>query len=291
MRHTKIIWGLLLIAPFVLLHYGCKKSDKDSDPIPTPPTINLPTVTTSDTKYVSSISANCAGNVSSDGGASITDKGICYSTAPSPTTADTKLSSGSGKGEIGFYLINLNPSTKYYVRAYATNSKGTAYGAEKSFTTTATAIIDIGYYYQGGLIFYTDGTGHGLIAAPYDQGTLNWGCEGTSVSGTSTALGSGQSNTTKIVNTCGTSNIAARVCDNLTLYGYSDWYLPSKDELNLMHENLYLNDIGGFSMDRYWSSSQYNGQFAWCQFFNLNLNQLYYDKDLIAYPVRAARSF
>jgi len=291
MLKNKIVWGLWLCSATLIFILGCKKNDKDSVPTPSQPTINLPTVFTSDTKFISSVSANCIGNVTSDGGATVTDRGICYSTAPAPTTSGTKLSSGSGKGEIGFYLINLTPSTTYYVRAYAINSKGTAYGAEKSFTTTATSVIDIGYFYQGGIIFYTDGTGHGLIAAPYDQGTFNWGCEGTSVSGTSTVVGSGQVNTTNIVNTCGTSNIAARVCDNLTLYGYSDWFLPSKDELKLMHHNLHLLNIGGFSMNRYWSSSQFNGQFAWCQLFSSNLEQLYYDKDLIAYPVRAARSF
>lgn len=156
------------------------------------------------------------------------------------------------------------------------------------------ALLDslYGKTYQGGLIFYLNtGTGSGMVAAPSNQGTLNWGCEGSNISGTSTALGSGKNNTLLIVSSCFPSGIAARACDNLVLGGYSDWYLPSKDELNLMHQKLYLKGHGNFQLARYWSSSQYNAQFAWCQLFNLNLNQLYYDKDLIAYPVRAARTF
>lgn len=149
-----------------------------------------------------------------------------------------------------------------------------------------------GKTYKGGLIFYLNtSTGAGLVSAASDQGTLNWGCEGTSIAGTSTALGTGSANTAKIVAGCSTPNIAARVCSDLVLEGFSDWYLPSKDELKLMHQNLSLKGFGNFSLSRYWSSSQYNAQFAWCQFFNLNVNQLYYDKDLIAYPVRAIRSF
>lgn len=152
--------------------------------------------------------------------------------------------------------------------------------------------IEIGQTFEGGLIFYVDDTGsHGLIAAPFDQGTVNWGCERLNVPGTSTSLGTGQSNTNLILNACSKAGIAARICDDLELNGYNDWYLPSKDELNLMHQNLHLEGLGEFKMNRYWSSSQYNAQFAWCQFFNSNTNQLFYDKDLIAYPVRAIRSF
>ncbi len=58
-----------------------------------------------------------------------------------------------------------------------------------------------------------------------------------------------------------------------------------------MHENLHLHGKGNFSLTRHWSSSQYNANFVWVQFFNNNVNQLYYDKELIAYPVRAIRSF
>lgn len=172
------------------------------------------------------------------------------------------------------------------------NANRTSDSNNSSTASTNTSSISIGQTYEGGIVFYVDASGqHGLVAAPSDQGTVKWGCQGSSIPGTSTLLGTGLANTNAIVTYCSTSSIAARLCYNLVLNGKSDWYLPSKTELNLMHENLYLHNIGNFQTDRYWSSSQYNGQFAWCQFFNLNLNQLYYDKDLIAYPVRAIRSF
>ena len=89
----------------------------------------------------------------------------------------------------------------------------------------------IGDTYQGGIIFYLDGNGGGLIAAPTDQsfGASQWGCMGTSI-GTGTALGSGAQNTAMIELGCTTPYIAADVCANLTLGGYSDWFLPSSSE-------------------------------------------------------------
>lgn len=149
-----------------------------------------------------------------------------------------------------------------------------------------------GKTYKGGLIFYFDvNTGKGLISAPEDLGPVLWGCEARFIGSTQTGIGSGEKNTKRIILRCSEPNIAARVCGELEIDNYSDWYLPSRDELNLMHVNLHLNGLGNFSLNRYWSSSEQGSNFAHCQFFNLNTNQLYYDKDLIAYPVRAIRSF
>jgi uncharacterized protein (TIGR02145 family) len=98
----------------------------------------LPTVTTN---TVSEIAANIAlsgGTVSSNGGASITGKGICWSTSTEPTIAlSTKTTVISNQASFNVYMGSLAPNTKYYVRAFATNSVGTAYGEEKSFTTAA----------------------------------------------------------------------------------------------------------------------------------------------------------
>jgi hypothetical protein len=116
----------------------------------------------------------------------------------------------------------------------------------------------IGESYGGGIIFYVDNDGkHGLIAATSNQSNAPWGCEGTNITGTSTLIG-GQANTNAIVNGCSTAGIAARICDQLVLNGYSDWFLPSKTELNLMHTNLHYNGQGGFNIGApYWSSSQF----------------------------------
>ena len=87
----------------------------------------------------------------------------------------------------------------------------------------------IGDTYQGGIIFYLDGNGGGLIAAPTDQsfGASEWGCMGTNI-GTGSAIGSGAQNTAMIELGCTTPYTAADVCANLTLNGYSDWFLASK---------------------------------------------------------------
>ena len=98
-------------------------------------TVVLPTVTTSTITQITETSAVAGGNVTSDGNANVTERGVCISTVSNPTTSNTKITAGSGTGTFNCNLTNLQPNTKYYVRAYAVNSKGTAYGDEVSFTT------------------------------------------------------------------------------------------------------------------------------------------------------------
>ena len=97
--------------------------------------IELPTVTTAEVKDVTETTAVSGGEVVSDGGAEVTARGICWSTKQTPTIEDNKTTDGSGVGSFTSNLSNLEPQTTYYVRAYATNEKGTAYGEEVSFTT------------------------------------------------------------------------------------------------------------------------------------------------------------
>lgn len=108
-----------------------------------------------------------------------------------------------------------------------------------------------------------------MIAAPDIPGQpTQWGCTETEITGADgTALGTGNQNTIDIMADCATAGIAARICGDLVLNGYIDWYLPSKDELN----KLYINReaIGGFSDGFYWSSSEASLYIAWTQnFFN-----------------------
>ena len=92
-------------------------------------------VTTKDVSDITTNSATCGGNVASYGNGSITARGVCWSTKPNPTINDNKTSDGSGTGDFTSNLTNLTENTTYYVRAYATNEKGTSYGEEKSFKT------------------------------------------------------------------------------------------------------------------------------------------------------------
>lgn len=94
-----------------------------------------PTVMTDEVSVITSNSAICGGNVTSDGGDDVTARGVCYSTSPNPTITNSHTSDGNGTG---FYVSNLTgllPNTTYYVKAYATNSMGTSYGDQKCFTT------------------------------------------------------------------------------------------------------------------------------------------------------------
>jgi len=97
--------------------------------------IDLPTLTTSAVTSITRTSATSGGNITNDGGADITARGVCWSTSTNPTTADNNTSNGTGTGTYSSNLSGLTPGTTYYVRAYATNCSGTAYGNEVSFTT------------------------------------------------------------------------------------------------------------------------------------------------------------
>ena len=98
----------------------------------------LPVVLTLDMTDITSSTAKGHGKVTDQGGSAVTERGICWSTSPSPTTSGSHANSGTGAGEYTVSLSNLTPGTKYYVRAYATNSQGTTYGEQKDFTTSAT---------------------------------------------------------------------------------------------------------------------------------------------------------
>jgi hypothetical protein len=96
---------------------------------------NLPEVTTAEVTDITTTTAACGGNVLSDGGSEVTAKGVCWNTTTNPTIADYHTTDGFGTGIFNSNLTNLEDNKTYYLRAYATNSVGTAYGQEVSFTT------------------------------------------------------------------------------------------------------------------------------------------------------------
>jgi hypothetical protein len=212
---------------------------------------------------ITKVSAESGGNIISDGGCEITERGICWSRKPNPTVDNHKAPSGSGTGSFTATMTSLYPNDTYYVRAYATNSQATVYGPEISFTTQpGSSGLFIGQFYAGGYIFHLDETGdHGLVCSPEDVGSAPWGCFGTLIN-TGTAVGTGATNTAAILANCNEPGIAARLCNDYESGGYNDWFLPSKDELILIYSHLYETGIVDFQFQVYWSSSEWGSQAA-----------------------------
>jgi hypothetical protein len=104
---------------------------------------SLPSVTTNEVTNITMTTATCGGNVTSDGGANVTARGVCWNTEHNPTTSNSHTSDGTGTGNYTSSLTDLTPNTTYYVRAYALNSVGVAYGDEISFTTLAEPTVPI----------------------------------------------------------------------------------------------------------------------------------------------------
>jgi uncharacterized protein (TIGR02145 family) len=125
-----MVMGMVLI-----LSNGCSK-EKDQGPG------EAPVLTTVTVNSVTPTTASSGGNITNDGGAKITARGLCWSTAQNPTTDDNKTTDGSGTGTFESAITDLTVNTTYYARAYATNSVATSYGNELSFKTFAGSVTD-----------------------------------------------------------------------------------------------------------------------------------------------------
>ena len=178
-------------------------------------------------------------------------------------------------------------------------NEGDATTANWVSLTASTCGLSIGDTHQGGIIFYLDGSGcHGLVAKAIDEagntGTHKWSSINFETWAYASGIYGGAQNTKKSIaraiaesSTCP----AASVCDNLVSGGYTDWYLPSKDELDMMYVNLHLQGLGNFQTNYYWSSTELQYGLAWEQNFYYG-SQASYDKDgIYADNVRAVRAF
>jgi len=146
-----------------------------------PECAGLPEVTTTAVTDITPTSAKSGGNVTSDGGAAVTARGVCWNTTGGPTLSDSHTTNGSGLGSFPSQLTGLTPNTKYYVRAYATNSVGTAYGNELTFTTLkqfkVTFVAGSGGAVSGTLVQYVSEGGNCTpVEAQADAGFcfINW---------------------------------------------------------------------------------------------------------------------
>ncbi len=271
----------------------------------------LPHVTTGTVSNITATSAVCSGNVISDGGVAVTAKGFCWSTAQYPSISGSHSNEGSGVGSFNGSLTNLNIATTYYVRAYATNSTGTVYGDQISFTTgsglptvttttptlngnTATSggnvISDGGFPVTARGICYgsildpdltstynhtSNGSGTGHFSSQFNiqngDGVIYIRAYATNSNGT--VYGQQESivlaydtlptftyngHTYKVAPDPGYTFLywtdANSYCEGLSYAGFSDWRLPTKEELQVMCAN--KQNIGGFASNWvYWSGS------------------------------------
>lgn len=269
--------------------------------------IDFPTIITSTVTNFTTTSATCGGNVTDNGGSFVSERGVCWATNHGPNIENSdKMIMGNGNGSFSGVISGLTLNTTYYVRAYAINNKGTAYGDEISFTTAdGTPSVNTITPSRTGTMVITGGNvvsdeGSPVTARGVCYGTTPYPDLSVSHSHTENGYGTGTfSSTFEITsmnifyirayatNDRGTSygeqmtighpyaelptftwngqiyrvapsptspmtiSNALDYCDTLTLYGFSDWRLPSVDELEQMY--LLKEEIGGFNSGWYWS--------------------------------------
>jgi hypothetical protein len=190
-------------------------------------------------------------------------------------------------------IDSLTLGTTYHFRVKAVNSAGTTYGDDMVFITR----YGLSEAFGGGFIIYLDESGeHGLIAAEIDQSTgIIWdngkNCFKTNV--TATKVGSGQANTTRIAIVLGLGNYPAKICDDLVLNGYDDWFLPSQQEFDCICKSLsFLRGNFNLHGQFYWTSSEVIDQscYAWVQNIYTGEQRTWSKDDNTPY-VRAVRAF
>jgi hypothetical protein len=203
----------------------------------------VPTLTTTTVSGISLNAANTGGNITADGGTTITSRGLCWSTSSNPTIQDNKLTNGNGSGAFTINLTGLQGGTTYYVRAYATNAAGTGYGNLIIFNTSTLALGvtylggKVAYIFQSGDVGYVAGQTHGFIIMSHNMGMQVKYSNNGAYSFTSMNFGTGKNNTSILFNLTTTGLNAAKYVYNVLYDGYNDWYIPSYYEWNKIAPN------------------------------------------------------
>jgi uncharacterized protein (TIGR02145 family) len=220
------------------------------------------------------------GTIVLPGSSAITSKGVVWSTDPNPTMVNYQgfTDEGAGVDEYSSELYGIAPGQTYYLRAYAINTDGTAYGNTISFVGAASvqqmlnfgirplAIVNMGIpvdslygkYFEEGLIISLDADGGGLLCSTSDFGMAEWGCSGLVTGASGIEYGKGLYNTVQIMDACPMSMIAAQNCRYYSSGSYSDWYLPTQQELMCVFQNSQY--IAGVGMAPYWTSTESSSQ-------------------------------
>jgi uncharacterized protein (TIGR02145 family) len=162
------VFILLCLLPLSWLIIGCHKSDDDAET-----NAQLPKVSIGVLEKITTSGVSLEVAITDDGGADITARGVCFCTSAGPTTDDSKTTDGTGKETFTCTVSGLTPATRYYIRAYATNSKGTGYSSELNFLTTLESVTDYeGNVYQAVKIGNQIWTNENLKSTKYADGTV-----------------------------------------------------------------------------------------------------------------------
>ena len=253
---------------------------------------NLPSVTTSDPTNVSSTTATVGGNVTSDGGAAVTERGVVYSTSQNPTTSSSKKTSGSGTGSFSVSLSGLSKGTTYYVRAYAVNSKGTSYGEQKSFATKNSSGSVNGYDYVDLGLSVKWATCNVGADSPEDYGDyFAWGETKPKSTYKWSTYEWCQGSTTTLTKYCTYSSYGK--VDNKTQLDLSDdaaranwggsWRMPTHDELTELREKCSWTGTTQNGVEGYKVTSKTNGNSIFLPAAGYRYNSSLYDAGSYGY--------
>lgn len=225
-------------------------------------------------------------------------KGFCYRTSSGVTVTNGQIIEMNTSDYATYELTptNLLSNTIYYAKAYVREGASIYYSDEFQFKTAGAIGTSGGYiFYDKGE--YSDGWRY-LEAAPNNltyngSDKILWGCMGTAVNQTQASMGFGPSNTARIISQCSSANCAARLCDNYSINGLSDWFLPSDEELFAFYKsanNVYTIANASTSAKYFWSSTEFNNNEA--RILDAYDGYLWdYDKNYNLVRVRPVRRF
>lgn len=250
----------LFISLIALLTIGCKK--QNSEPVEVLPKL---VSTTSKTPTISSfsLSPKLVGD----------PQFILPVPASNSSGIFTYTSSNTAVAKVTGNIVSIIGAGNTTITA--TQAALGEYASGSVATKLTVNLYNLGQLLPSGFVFYIDDSGqHGLIAAERDYASnVQWDNVSSNITyAEGTLTGTGLSNTKKIITFLGDGNYAASICDKLVVGGADDWFMPSKDELNLMYANLYKKNIGNFSSGFYWSSTENQGIYAWIQVFGGELD-------------------
>jgi len=181
---------------------------------------------------------------------------------------DRKVNSGEWELEYGVIdselLLYTDEDVDIQNNDYSYRIYAYIYSERSDYLERVLHIPEIGEFYAGGYVYYLNDNVGGMVVGRTATIPLSqWGCWGTQVEATGEEIGDGLQNTLNFISTCDEDLIGAWSSYNWEDEGYDDWFLPSKESLQLIYENIYFVSIGGFQEDNYWSSSEYNETLAW----------------------------